>query len=49
MNGNACNRGVVVASSGIDIASPVIDMDMLHQGFASRNFLRDKDMVLEQV
>ena len=48
-NDYACNSGVVIAASRLDIASPVVDVDMFHCRSALRHRCRDKHVVLEQV
>jgi len=45
VNGNACNRGVMVAGSRIDVVSPVINMDVLRECSTLCDFFREKDMV----
>lgn len=48
MNGNARNRGVMVACSSNDVVSPVIDVYVLHECSTLCDFFREKDMVLEK-
>lgn len=48
-NDYACHSGVVIAGSAIDVASPVVDVDMFHYRSALRDRCRDKHVVLEQV
>lgn len=45
MNGNARNRRVMVASSGINVASPIVYMDMFHTCSTFRDFFREEYMV----
>lgn len=46
-DGYVCYGRVMVAGPGVDVACPVVDMDVFHQCFALRDCFRDKDMVLE--
>ena len=48
-NDYACYGGIVVAGPGIDVACPIVDMNMIHLCSTLRDCFRDEDVVLEEV